>query len=104
MALQSSIDDPNTRARRRGILRLVGVVNIPIIHFSVEWWNTLHQPAAVGWSARHPSMRSILVPAAHNGRAAFKAYFFTGSGACAIPFSNVRNIRFWVTETVGAKQ
>src|SRR2546426_2630048 len=42
-----SIDDPRRAARACAILALVGVVNIPIIHFSVEWWNTLHQPASV---------------------------------------------------------
>ena len=47
MALQSSIDDRRTAARAGAILALVGVVNIPIIHFSVEWWNTLHQGPTV---------------------------------------------------------
>ncbi len=47
IALQGSIDD-NRRADRAGaILVLVGVVNIPIIHYSVKWWNTLHQGASV---------------------------------------------------------
>ena len=46
MALQASIDDPRRAARAAAILALVGVVNIPVIHFSVEWWNTLHQPAS----------------------------------------------------------
>jgi len=41
MALQASIDDPRRAARAAAILALVGVVNIPVIHFSVEWWNTL---------------------------------------------------------------
>jgi len=43
MALQSAIDDRRTAARAGAILALVGVVNIPIIHYSVIWWNTLHQ-------------------------------------------------------------
>jgi heme exporter protein C len=47
MALQSAIDDRRTAARAGAILALVGVVNIPIIHFSVEWWNTLHQGPTV---------------------------------------------------------
>ena len=59
MALQASIDDPRRAARASAILALVGVVNIPVIHFSVEWWNTLHQPASVskiGAPAIHPTM------------------------------------------------
>lgn len=47
MALRSSIDDPRRADRASGILLLVGVVNVPIIYFSVKWWNTLHQGATV---------------------------------------------------------
>jgi heme exporter protein C len=47
MALEASIDDPRRAARATAVLALVGVVNIPIIHFSVDWWNTLHQPASI---------------------------------------------------------
>ncbi len=43
ISLRSAIEDPRTAARAAGILTLVGVVNIPIIHYSVTWWNTLHQ-------------------------------------------------------------
>jgi heme exporter protein C len=45
MALNSAIENESTAARAAAILALVGVVNIPIIKYSVEWWNTLHQPA-----------------------------------------------------------
>jgi heme exporter protein C len=47
MALRSSIDDPRRGDRAGAILLLVGVVNIPIIYFSVQWWNTLHQGATI---------------------------------------------------------
>lgn len=47
IALQSAIDDRRTAARAGAVLALVGVVNIPIIHYSVEWWNTLHQGPTV---------------------------------------------------------
>ena len=47
MALQNAFDDPARGAKASAILALVGVVNLPIIKFSVEWWNTLHQPASV---------------------------------------------------------
>jgi heme exporter protein C len=47
IALWRAIDDPGRAARAAAILTLVGSVNLPIIKFSVDWWNTLHQPASV---------------------------------------------------------
>ena len=47
MALSSAFDDPVRGRRAAAILALVGFVNVPIIKFSVDWWNTLHQPASV---------------------------------------------------------
>jgi heme exporter protein C len=47
IALTRAMDDQARAARAAAIVTLVGVINIPIIKFSVEWWNTLHQPAAV---------------------------------------------------------
>ncbi|WP_078118192.1 heme ABC transporter permease [Thiosocius teredinicola] len=47
MALRSAIDDPRRADRASGILLLVGVVNVPIIYFSVKWWNTLHQGSTI---------------------------------------------------------
>ena len=47
IALNRAMDDPSRAAKASAILILVGFVNIPIIKFSVEWWNTLHQPASV---------------------------------------------------------
>jgi heme exporter protein C len=46
MALQAAIDDETKANRAAGILAMVGLVNLPIIHYSVDWWNTLHQPAS----------------------------------------------------------
>jgi heme exporter protein C len=76
MALQASIDDPKRAARAGAILALVGVVNIPIIHFSVEWWNTLHQPASVGRLGKPTIHWSILAPLLVMALA-FTFYFFT---------------------------
>lgn len=59
MALWRAIENPTQAARTCAILILVGVINIPIIRYSVEWWNTLHQPASVfraEGSSIHPSM------------------------------------------------
>jgi heme exporter protein C len=47
MALRASMDDETKAARAAAILALVGAINLPIIHYSVEWWNTLHQGASV---------------------------------------------------------
>jgi len=47
IALVSAFDDPGRGARAGSVLALVGIVNLPIIKFSVDWWNTLHQPASV---------------------------------------------------------
>lgn len=47
MALHDAFDDPARGARAASILALVGVVNLPIVKFSVDWWNTLHQPSSI---------------------------------------------------------
>ncbi len=47
IALHDAFEDPARGARAASILALVGVVNLPIIKFSVDWWNTLHQPASI---------------------------------------------------------
>ncbi|HSR71567.1 MAG TPA: heme ABC transporter permease [Kiloniellales bacterium] len=47
MALMNAFEDSTRGFRAAAVLALVGFVNVPIIHFSVEWWNTLHQPASV---------------------------------------------------------
>ena len=47
IALWRAIDDPVRASRVAAISILIGVINIPIIKFSVDWWNTLHQPASV---------------------------------------------------------
>ena len=59
MALWSAIEDQTRAARAAAILTLVGFLNIPIVKFSVDWWNTLHQPASVvrlDGPSIHPSM------------------------------------------------
>lgn len=74
MALQAAIEDRRTAARASGILALVGVVNIPIIHYSVIWWNTLHQAPSVaklGAPSIHISMLIPLLVVA----VAFKLYY-----------------------------
>jgi len=63
IALWSAIEDEEKAARLAAILCLVGLVNLPIIKFSVDWWSTLHQPASImraGGSSIHPSMMGPL--------------------------------------------
>ncbi len=76
MALWNAFDDETRAARAAAILALVGIVNLPIIKFSVEWWNTLHQPASVlriGGPTIDPSMLLPLLLMA----GAFLFYFVT---------------------------
>ena len=76
IALVNAFDDPNRGYRAAGILALVGLVNLPIIKFSVDWWNTLHQPASVvrlDGPAIHPDMLWPLLIMA----VGFKLFFVT---------------------------
>ncbi|MDE1891600.1 MAG: heme ABC transporter permease CcmC [Betaproteobacteria bacterium] len=60
LALTSAIDDPRRRDKAGAILSLVGVVNIPIIYFSVIWWNTLHQGATISMT-KAPTMAHTML-------------------------------------------
>lgn len=51
IALQAAIDDPRRADRAGALLALVGAVNVPIIYFSVRWWNTLHQGASINMTS-----------------------------------------------------
>ncbi|GLK81854.1 heme ABC transporter permease [Methylopila turkensis] len=62
MALRSAMEEPSRAAKACAILTLVGSVNIPIIKFSVDWWNTLHQPASVIRAGKPTMDASILIP------------------------------------------
>jgi len=76
IALTRALDDPARSARAAAIVTLVGVVNIPVIKFSVEWWNTLHQPASVirlDGPTIHPSLLWPLLVSA----VGFTLIFFT---------------------------
>ena len=60
MALQAAIDDRRRAERAGALLAIVGVVNVPIIYYSVQWWNTLHQGASVSLT-RAPSMAATML-------------------------------------------
>jgi heme exporter protein C len=74
MALTNAFDDATRGARAAAILALIGVINLPIIKFSVDWWSTLHQPSSIlrlGAPTIHPSMLTPLFLMA----GAFLGYF-----------------------------
>jgi heme exporter protein C len=62
IALWRTVEDPSRAARAAAILTLVGAIDLPIIKFSVDWWNTLHQPASVFRLGGPTIDPSILIP------------------------------------------
>lgn len=103
MALQSAIDDYDMAARAAGILALVGVVNIPIIHYSVEWWNTLHQGATVTKMSKPSIHLDMLIPLLLMAFA-FKAHFLAASlkRARCMMLEREKDSR-WVRELIGSE-
>jgi heme exporter protein C len=103
IALQSSIEDPRRADRAGALLAIVGSVNVPIIYFSVKWWNTLHQGSTVKMSGT--SMHIAMQQAMFTMFAAMWLY------AIAIALLRVRSIILererntqWVTELAEMKQ
>ena len=76
IALQASIEDPRNAARAGAVLAIVGVVNIPIIHYSVEWWSTLHQGATVSKMDKPSIHIDMLIPLLVMA-VSFKLYYAT---------------------------
>ena len=104
MALQSAIDDRRTAARAGAVLALVGVVNLPIIHYSVEWWSTLHQgPTVTKFDS--PSIHlSMLIPLLLMALA-FQIHFVTAVLARIRPEILVREQRTqWVERLISPRQ
>ncbi len=60
LSLHAAIENPRRADRAAGLLALVGVVNVPIIYFSVKWWNTLHQGASISFT-KAPSMAAPML-------------------------------------------
>jgi heme exporter protein C len=85
IALTEAIDDPRRAANAGALLALVGVVNIPIIYFSVRWWNTLHQGATISMTAA-PKMVSTMLTAMLLMTFCFWSYSF------AVVFTRARAI------------
>ncbi len=81
MALWTAFDDPARAARPVAILTLFGFINVPIVKFSVDWWNTLHQPASVfrlGGPSIDPSMLTPLFVMAGGATALMLALHLAG--------------------------
>ena len=104
IALRAAIDDTRRADRACGLLALVGVVNVPIIYFSVKWWNTLHQGASVSLTAA-PKMAQAML--AGMLVMAFAAWFY----AIAVTLVRVRGIVLereahadWVRELAEVKR
>jgi heme exporter protein C len=104
MALRHAIDDPRRADRASAVLALVGAVNVPIIYFSVRWWNTLHQGASVSLTSA-PKMATIMLSAMLI--MSFAAWFYS----IAVALTRVRAIILerekhaaWVGELAGATQ
>jgi len=102
MALRHAIDDPRRADRASAVLALVGVVNLPIIYFSVKWWNTLHQGASVSLTSA-PKMAAIMLIGMLV--MAFAAWFY----AIAVTLTRVRAIILererragWIGDLAGA--
>ena len=98
MALVAAIDDPRRADQAGALVAIVGAVNVPIIYFSVKWWNTLHQGATISMTAA-PKMASTMLTAMLLMTFAFWAYAF------AVVFTRTRAIvleRERHTDWVGA--
>ena len=85
LSLVSAIDDPRRADRAGALLAIVGSINVPIIYFSVKWWNTLHQGATISATAA-PKMASTMLTAMLLMTLAFWAYAF------AVVFTRARAI------------
>ncbi len=85
IALTEAIDDPRRSANAGALLALVGAVNVPIIYFSVRWWNTLHQGATIGVGSA-PKMASTMLTSMLLMTLCFWAYSF------AVAFTRARAI------------
>ena len=103
MALQAAIDDQRRADKAGAVLALVGVVNIPIIYFSVQWWSTLHQGASVSMKSA-PTMAATMLL----GMLIMALGFWMYSIAAVL--ARVRSIILererhtdWVAEEVGAQ-
>ncbi len=100
IGLRSAIDDPDQAGKACAILVLVGTINLPIIKYSVEWWNTLHQPASLKLTERPAMPASMWVPLLVNiiGYYLVATYLVLGSMRATVIMRERRSM--WVKELV----
>ncbi|MCR4178671.1 heme ABC transporter permease [Providencia vermicola] len=100
IALWHAFDDRRTAGKAAAILVLIGVINLPIIHYSVEWWNTLHQPSTRMQQSINPTMRTPL-------RLAILGYLFLFISLTLVRLRNqlllLERNRPWVLDIVNKK-
>ncbi|MDZ7754286.1 MAG: cytochrome c maturation protein CcmE [Gammaproteobacteria bacterium] len=98
MALRAAIENRQNAGRAAAVLALVGVINIPIIHYSVQWWNTLHQGATISKFSQ-PSIQGTMLAALLLMMAMFVFFYATAllvRGRCMVLQNEVR--ASWVRE------
>ena len=102
MGLYNAIDEPRKAARAACLLALVGIINLPIIHFSVKWWNTLHQGSSVGitGSSIHPSMLWPLLIMTAASKFYYAANLLTRARVMLLR-QDLR--KSWINDKVGAR-
>ena len=100
IALWHAFDDRRTAGKAAAILVLIGMINLPIIHYSVEWWNTLHQPSTRMQQSINPAMRTPL-------RLAILGYLFLFISLTLVRLRNqlllLERNRPWVMDIVNKK-
>ncbi len=103
MGLYGAIDDRRNAARAAAFLALVGIVNVPIVHFSVNWWNTLHQGATIkllGPSTLDASMIAPLVATAMGTKLWFIGSLFARTRTALLEMESGKD---WVRRTLGER-
>ena len=102
IALVEAIDDPRRSAQAGAVLSMVGALNVPIIYFSVRWWNTLHQGSSISMTAA-PKMAQTMLLAMLLMTIAFWAYSFAAIFTRARALTlDLEHDAAWVGERFGA--
>ncbi len=103
MALVAAIDDRRTASRAGAVLAVVGVVNLPIIHFSVEWWNTLHQGPTVTKFDQPSIAISMLIPLLLMAAAFMFHYLYTLLARVRVEILDSERRTAWVNALIAQK-
>lgn len=101
MGLYSAIEDRRNAARAASLMALVGLVNIPIIHFSVEWWSTLHQGSTVKLVGESKIDSSMLIPLLVMALATKLFYGFTVLQRSRVMLLEQESRKQWASRVLG---